>query len=536
MQPPFFSLGSVDMKRLFYGGRILTLASPLYAEAMLVEDGRILRTGEYSSLCEGLEGEVQKIDLGGRVIMPSFIDAHGHYNSIAASTLDCSVRGACSIEEIKARVDAYIKKRSIGAGEWVRVRDYDENRLPGALHPTLCELDYICPDRPMRIAHASGHSTLYNSRALEIAGIDDATPSPDGGEICKSDGHVCGYMLESACRLVNRHIPAPSREELRGAFIEAQRTYAAYGITTVQDGYLTRQNLEDYLEADKDGKLKLDIIGYIPIGAYKRLRDEFSDKLGKHVKIGGIKTFADGSPQLRTAWVGEPYLEGGNGIPNRSDEEMRRGMMMAAEESAQVLCHANGDAAIEQFLRALEKAEETHPDYALTRPVIVHGQLMRRDQLPIAKRLGAVVSFFVAHTYHWADVHIKNLGRARGMAISPVRSALGEGVHVTFHQDPPVILPDMLETLWCATCRVTRSGVVLEGEEISMLDAIRSVTIEAAYQYHEEDIKGTLEEGKYADFIILDRDPLEIPKEDIRNAHILATYKEGECVYESNEW
>ena len=525
------------MKTLFYNAKIITLASPLYTEAMLVEDGRILRTGDYSALCEGLGGEVQKIDLGGRVVMPSFVDCHGHYSNMSCASMLCSLRGVCSIDEIKRRVDEYIRQRNIKPGEWVRVRDYNEQLLDTATHPTLEQLDLICPDRPMKIDHASGHSSLCNSQALRIAGITDETPSPAGGEICRTDGHVNGYLLESAAHLVGAHVPALCRDEIRKGMKKMQQIYASYGITTAQDGYLTRANLIDYLTLDASGELKLDIIGYVPVSSYVSLYDEYNDKANssKHVKIGGIKTFADGSPQLKTAWVREPYLDGGYGTPNRSDESMLEGIRLAAQKGAQVICHANGDAAIEQLLRTLEQVEAEYPEYALTRPVVIHGQLMGLDQLPRVKELGGVVSFFVAHTYHWADVHIKNLGLERGMRISPVRSALEEGLHVTFHQDPPVILPDMLETLWCATCRETRCGKKLAGEEISMLDAIRAVTIEAAYQYHEEDIKGTLEAGKYADFITLDRDPLEIPKEDIRNARILATYKEGECIYKNNE-
>lgn len=524
------------MKHLYYGGRIITLAEPLYAEAMLVSEGRILALGNKEELC-ALHPDVDgSTDLAGAVIMPSFIDAHGHFNSVAANTLSCSVRGVDSIGEIKRRVDEYIKERGIPVGEWVRVKDYNEHLLPNSAHPTLAELDAISPDRPMQIAHASGHSALYNSIALEIAGITPDTPTPAGGEICKTDGIPNGYMLESASGLVGKYIPPFSREEMRAGFLEAQKFYASYGITTVQDGYLVRANLEDYLKMEADGTLELDIIGYIPVGAYEKLSADFAGRVtGSRVKIGGVKTFADGSPQLRTAWVTEPYIGGGNGIPNRSDESMTAGIRIAAKHSAQVLCHANGDAAIDQFLSAVETVEKETPEFRETRPVVIHGQLMRRDQLPKARELGAVVSFFVAHTYHWADVHIRNLGSERAMKISPVRSALDSGVRVTFHQDPPVILPDMLETVWCAVNRITREGVKLEGEEVSVLEALRAVTSGAAYQYHEEGEKGTLEAGKLADFIIVDRDPLEIPKEDIRNIRILATYKEGKKIYQNHE-
>ncbi len=522
-----------EMKTLYYGGKILTLGEPLYAEALVEEGGRILAVGEEAVLRASLSGEYAETDLSGRVLMPGFIDAHGHFNSIAAASVRCSLRDADSVDEIRRRIRAFIKEKNVAPGEWIRAADYDENFLPGAKHPGIEELDSFCPDNPLMIGHKTGHAALYNSRAFEICGVTADTPAPAGGEIGKTDGKLNGYMSESACGLCNSKIPPMSTEEFMEGCISAQQKYAAYGITTVQDGYLVSRSIDTYLALASEDKLKLDIIGYIPIGSYRKLRDAYAGRMtDPRVKIGGAKTFADGSPQIRTAWLRAPYLGGNDhGEPNRSDEKMLEGISMAAEEHAQVLCHANGDAAIEQFLRTVEAVEKEHPDYKETRPVVIHGQLMGQDQLPLAREVGAVVSFFVAHTYHWGDVHIKNLGIERGMRISPVRSALEEGVRVTFHQDPPVILPDMFETLWCAANRITRSGVVLDGEQVSVLDALRAVTIGSAYQYHEENIKGTLEAGKQADFIIVDRDPLEIPKETLRDVQILSTYKRGECIY-----
>ena len=157
------------------------------------------------------------------------------------------------------------------------------------------------------------------------------------------------------------------------------------------------------------------------------------------------------------------------------------------------------------------------------------------DEIRAAAELGVVVSFFVAHTYHFADAHVRNLGKERGYKVSPTRSALKNGVIFTFHQDAPVIEPDMLETVWCASNRITRDGIYLEGEEISVLDALRAVTVNAAYQYFEEEKKGSIEVGKAADFVILDKNPLEIPKEDIRDITVLETYKYGECIYKKGE-
>lgn len=522
------------MKTL-YCAKILTLASPLYAEAMLVEDGRILAVGRRSEIC-GTHTDINEAIETNGVIMPSFIDCHGHFNSMAARRMQCSVRGADSVEQIAAGVAAFIEKMQISEGEWVTVSDYDENLLPERKHPTLSMLDSICPRNPLRIMHASGHAGLANSLALKLCGITADTPDPSGGEIGRTNGVPNGYLSESAMGICNKHVPNISIEDMRRGCIEAQKQYAAYGITTVQDGYLSSRMLDLYLDLAATGELKLDVVGYVPVSSYEKLCEAYEGRCScPRVRIGGIKTFADGSPQLKTAWVREPYLDGSYGIPNRSDEAMLEGVRLAAKHNAQMLCHANGDAAVEQFLRAVEKVEELSPRLRSTRPVVIHGQLTGLDQLPLAKKTGAMISFFVAHTYHWGDVHTLNLGQDRAQRISPVRSALEAGVRVTFHQDPPVILPDMLETVWCAVCRETRSGKTLAGEQISVLEAIRAVTVDAAYQYHEEDIKGTLEAGKKADFIILDRDLLEIPKQDIRNARILATYKEGECIYKADE-
>ena len=219
------------MKTL-YIAKILTLASPLYAEAMLVSDGRITAVGDKESILAS-HADIDSIVECGGVIMPSFIDAHGHFNSMSAASLCCSVRGVDSIEEIRRRVDGHIKNRSIGEGGWVLVRDYNEQLLPGGKHPTLAELDEISPDRPMRIAHASGHAALFNSAALKLAGITDDTPSPAGGEICRTDGRINGCMLESASGLVGKYIPPMSREDIRRGMKRAQQEYASYGITTV---------------------------------------------------------------------------------------------------------------------------------------------------------------------------------------------------------------------------------------------------------------------------------------------------------------
>ena len=525
------------MKKLYFGAKILTLKEPMFAEAVLVEDGRIIAVGERSALLETSNEPIEEIDLGGGVLMPSFIDAHGHFISVVANYAHPDLRGARSIDEIGSIITDHIRKNNVEKGKWIVAKSYDENLLPEAKHPTLAELDRICPDNPLYISHTTGHAGLYNSAALELIGITPDTPVGTGEIAVDAKGRMTGYMSEGANNYCNAKIPPIDTAVLLKHVTDAQKKYASYGITTVQDGFLGRRALDVYLETTKKGELKLDVIGYSPIKNYDALCAYLeSAEHDDRVKIGGIKSFIDGSPQLRTAFVREAYLGSDGkdfGAPVRDFDFICDLVRTAAEKNAQPIIHSNGDMAVEWFLQAVEKTAQTHPQIKELRPVIIHAQLMGTDQLPRAKALGAVVSFYVAHTYHFADAHIRNLGLERAKKISPARSALDEGLHFTFHQDAPVIEPDMIETLWCAANRITRDGVHLEGEEISVLDAIRAVTIEAAYQYGEENIKGSIEAGKLADFVLLDRDPLEIRKEDLRDVKILRTFKRGECIYEA---
>lgn len=523
------------MIKLYKGGTILAGDSFLYAEAMATDGEQILAVGDTDEVLSAIGGRgYETVELEGKTLMAGFVDAHGHFPSMMANEWQCSLRDARSIDEIRERIRAFINERNIQPGEWVRAYAYDENLLAEGRHPTLAETDSICPENPLRIAHKSGHAGILNTMALRHCEITKGTPDPEGGRIMRTeDGEPTGVLFETAYSVLASKVPPIGTERQAEMAERVQDKYASYGITTVQDGYLISKNLEMYHALEAEGRLWVDIFGYVPVGAYSRVCNEWQGReRTEHVNLAGIKTFADGSPQLRTAWLRTPY-EGSDecGEPNRTDERMLEGVMLAARSGAQIICHANGDAAIDQFLRSLEAAEAEYPEFKSTRPVIIHAQLMGPDQLPRAKELGAVISFFVAHTYHWGDVHRVNVGERRAASISPVRSALALGIPVTFHQDPPVIEPDMFETIWCAVNRVTRTGVTLGDEHISVKDAIRALTSGGAYQYHAEDRLGILDAGYQADFIIVDRNPLTTPKEELRNIKVEATYKRGRCVY-----
>lgn len=207
-------------------------------------------------------------------------------------------------------------------------------------------------------------------------------------------------------------------------------------------------------------------------------------------------------------------------------------MDAAAREGRQLLAHCNGDAAAAQMLRCLADCERRYPSMHALRPVMIHAQLLGLDQIAEAASLGVIASFFVAHVYHWGEVHRRNFGEERANHISPAASALRGGLRFTFHQDAPVVEPDMLETVWCAVNRLTADGNLLGAQErISAWEALCALTVNAAYQHGEERDKGTISPGKRADFVVLSADPLTVPPEELRTIHVLQTIKDGKRIY-----
>lgn len=234
----------------------------------------------------------------------------------------------------------------------------------------------------------------------------------------------------------------------------------------------------------------------------------------------------------------EPYENGEDGYcgyGTMSDGEVREAFRQTFRDHMQLLAHCNGDAACEQFIRCYEEVRKEFPGQEI-HPVIVHAQLLGTDQLERVKQLGMIPSFFVAHIYHWGEIHRENFGEERAERISPCRSALEHGIRFTFHQDTPVIAPDMLETVWCAVTRRTADGKILgEQERIPVEEALKAVTVHAAWQYGEEQDKGSITQGKSADFVILDRDPCTVDPEQIRSIRVLRTVKAGRTIYERRE-
>lgn len=525
-------------EKLFYNGDILTLEDEMYVEAVLIKEGKVHKIGKKEDLLKIASEDVELIDLQGKTLMPSFIDPHSHFSGYASSFTQVDLSEVTKFEDISSAIKKFIEKNAVPNGKWVQGTGYDQNFLEEKIHPTLELLNEAAPNNPVIIMHKSGHMGVINSMGLKALEITMDTENPEGGVIEKKDGKLTGYIEETAFMHYIQKVPMVSNEEFMGSLMKAQQSYAGYGITTVQEGFVVAQLSDIFQYLIQSKMLKIDLIGFLDISKADELKKKFANCLKKydnHLKMGGYKTFLDGSPQGRTAWMSTPYLgeeKDYYAYGTQKDEELEEKLELALKDNMQMLVHCNGDAACEQYINQYAVAKEKTNSSNEIRPVIIHAQLLDKDQLDRVKELKMIPSFFVAHVYHWGDIHIKNFGMERASRISLAKSALDKGIKFTFHQDAPVIEPNMLETIWCAVNRITKNGVLLGAEErISPLDALIAVTKNAAYQYFEEDVKGSLKEGKLADLVILDKNILKVDPMEIRNIKVLETIKEGETIF-----
>jgi len=496
------------------------------------------------------------------------------------------------IADIQATVRAYLASHPAPAGQLQFFTGYDDSLLEEKRHPTRADLDAVSSTVPILLMHASGHLVVANSPALALVKIGKGTPDPAGGHIQRdpATGEPNGVLEETAGLPFMALIPQPDLVEKLRRFDQVQKWWASYGITTAQDGLSNPGNVALLREAGRQGRLILDVVSYpffrvlgdlasldqrakgveivtpgsearvAPLGSMvANAGREFAsaprvatappadgtttDKLKvgiyeNHLKIGGIKLTGDGSPQGKTAYMSEPY----NSPPPGQKAEYRAYAVMNQQEvsdwvafgyrnNVQIITHTNGDAALDQFLVAVRQARSTYGAKDL-RPVAIHAQLARHDQVDQMQALGIVPSFFTAHTFFWGDWHRQSFGEQRAAGISPTGYAYGKGVIFTNHNDSPVVPPDMLRLAQTAVVRTTRSGFVLgPAERVRPYVALKAMTDWAAYQYFEEKSKGTLEPGKLADLVILERDPLQGDPTTISTIKVVETIKEGQPIF-----
>lgn len=527
--------------KVYDNGPIITMEDEhRLAEVLVEENGKILFVGKASEM-PPLNDDVVRIDLRGRTLMPALIDAHSHISDTAMLLKTADLHDAISFNDIVARLQQFIDTHDISKMPFIIGMGYEHNALKEHYHPDRALLDAAFPDIPVIVTHTSMHMGGANKKMLEILKIDETTPDPPCGLIGRIEGSMVpnGYLEETAMNpvydLICNELQLSVEDILR-----AEQRYLENGILTIQEGSTDEVVVRLCREAAKQARLTCDLIAYPCFTFGRGIGDSFTahpecvNHYDNHFKIAGYKIICDGSPQAQTAWMTVPY----EGTDNRSygwltDEEMQAYTDQAFAERRQLLCHCNGDATADQFLNACERSMQKYP-YEDARPVMIHCQTVRDDQLERMAKMNMIASMFVDHVYYWGDVHLANLGPIRGAHISPAKAALERGVVVNFHTDCPTVMPNLFQTVWTAVNRVTKSGRVLGKDQcVTVWEALKAVTIDAAYGYFEEGIKGSLKAGKNADLIIVDHNPLTIDKNRIKDIRVLSCIKDGQVVYDA---
>jgi predicted amidohydrolase YtcJ len=522
------------------------------AEALAIRGEEIVAVGTRADV-DGTRGEATRVvELGESALLPGFIDGHGHVTQLGlfagfenlASPPVGPIEDIAQLQDaLRATAEKTTDETAENGGGWIVGRGYDESLLREGRHPTRDDLDAVSTERPIFISHVSLHLGVANSKALELAGIGPETPDPKGGVIRRrpNSREPDGVLEEHAVYPVYMAMPSPSPEQTMAGLRAALDEYAANGFTTVQDGATSPQMWALLAAADRAGLLEQDVLAYPVWASADAVLEavETSPAPLDRLRLGGIKLVLDGSPQGKTAYLTQPYRipprgqdASYRGYPALSDEEVIAEVQRFSDRGLQIMAHANGDAAIDQLLAAIDALEQQQPGVD-RRPILIHAQVTRPDQIPEIARLRIVPSFFAPHTFFWGDWHRDSvLGPERAAHISPTASARAAGIPFSIHMDAPVLPPDSMRMIWATVNRETRSGKVLGPDErIPVMAAIAATTRDAAYQHFEEDRKGTLEVGKQADLVVLDRDPRDVAKGDLAGVEILETWSLGKQIF-----
>ena len=558
-------MGTQQAELIFRGGPILTMddARPR-VQAVAIAGGRILAAGADAEVMVTAGEGTQLVEMNGRTLMPSFIDAHGHFANALQIVKWANVSGVPAgpvtcISDILQVLREQVAAHPVKPGEWIIGYGYDVSNLSDGRQLSRDDLDPLFPGNPVLLIHSSNHGAVLNSAAFAVVGITASTPDPAGGLILRKAGssEPEGLLMETAFLPIFTSMPQPSEEELLERFDAAQQIYARTGTTTMQEGATSAHDLKLIRKAAEQGRLWLDLVSmpmvlevpklvkeYFPDfrGGPMELPDTAAESFGTYhhrLKLAGIKCLIDGSPQGKTAFWSEPLLTGGpNGEPDWRGQPLFPPELIIqivkeiAAKNIPIFSHCNGDAAIDLMIDAARAAGISAEQDRRT--VIIHSQFMRPEQLDTYVELGFTPSFFTVHTFFWGDVHVENLGRERAYFLSPMASAIAKGLHCSNHNDFSVTPVEPMRMVYTAVERISRKGEVIgPAERVSPWQALKALTIEAAWQIREEGQKGTIDAGKLADLVILDADPTAVPSADILKIAVVETFKEGKSVYQA---
>jgi predicted amidohydrolase YtcJ len=547
------AFAQVPADRIWSGGSIVTMNDKaLRAEAVAERGGRIVAVGTRVEIMKLRGPGTQLIDLGGRAMLPGFVDAHGHVlaggmQALSANLLappDGNVKDIASLQkglrEWMAANEAAVRKVNliIGFG-------YDESTLAEQRHPTRDDLDQVSKDIPILLIHQSGHMSAVNSKALEISGTTAASVDPKGGLIRRQEGskEPNGVFEEAAHFPMAVKLLTQVGPEGAGLFFRAgTELWARFGYTTAQDGRATEAAVAVMRQVAKAGDMKVDVVTYPDVmGDREFIKKNVSTTYVDRIRVAGAKLTIDGSPQGFTAWRDKPYYKplagqpvGYSGYSAITPDQAIEAVDWAYANNVQILAHANGEAAGDLLIASHTLARLKHGAGKDRRPVLIHGQFTREDQVEAYKRLDVIPSLFPMHTFYWGDWHTnRTVGPVAGANISPTGWVRKRGMIFTTHHDAPVAFPDSMRVLDATVTRRARgSGKIIgPAQRVDVVTALKAMTIWPAYQHFEEASKGSIEVGKLADFVILSRDPTKGDVETIDRIKITETIKEGSTIY-----
>jgi len=536
---------------IYHNGTIITINDTQpRAEAVAILGGKILAVGTKDEILK-MKGDATKlIDLEGRTMLPGFVDAHGHVmggglQALSANMLappDGDVKDISSLQQTLrewiAANEETVKKVDLIVGF-----GYDNAQLAEKRHPLREDLDAVSEEVPIVLVHQSGHLIAVNSKALELGEITAETPNPTGGVIQRRDDgkEPNGVLEETAAfplliKLLGRVGPEGSTAFLRAG----TELWARFGYTTAQDGRTMPNAVKTMKAVAEAGGFKIDVVSYPDVLVARDLiKREVSSTYKNRFRVAGAKLTIDGSPQGFTAWRDRPYYKpvgnyppGYSGYPAATAEQVGDAIDWAFANNIQILTHSNGEAASDQLIAYIDAATKKH-GMKDRRPVLIHGQFLREDQVDSLKTLGILPSLFPMHTFYWGDWHREHtVGPVLADNISPTGWCVKRGMKFTTHHDAPVAFPDSMRVLDATVTRRSRSGDIMGPEQrVDVMTALKAMTIWPAWQHFEEDTKGSIEVGKLADFVILDKDPTTVDPETLDQIKVLETIKEGVTVF-----
>ena len=536
--------------RIFLGGPILTINDNApRAEAVAIAGGLILAVGDRESVMAYQGKDTEIVDLEGHAMLPGFVDSHGHavmggLQALSANLLAPPDGAVKDIASIQATLRAWMKtnKQTVDKVQLIVGFGYDQSQLKELRHPTREDLDAVSTTIPVIIVHQSGHFGAANSKALELTGVNADSANPDGGIIRKrSDGEPDGVLEENAFfAVLGKLLSGLGEDGLRAFAAAGPQLWARFGYTTAQEGRTSPAVAEVMKKVAAEGGFNIDIVAYPDIMVDRDyIKNNVSATYTNRMRVGGAKLTIDGSPQGFTAYRDRPYHDPVGeyasfykGYAAVTNEQVMDAIGWAFENNIQILTHANGEAASDLLIAAIKDATSKHGK-ADRRPVLIHGQFLREDQVDSLKALDIFPSIFPMHTFYWGDWHRDHtVGPVLAENISPTGWMRQRGMIFGTHHDAPVAFPDSMRVLDATVTRRTRSGDILgPTQRVDVMTALKAMTIWPAWQHFEADKKGSIEVGKLADLVILSKDPTAVDPETLDTLKVLTTIKEGSVVF-----